>query len=195
MWTEHLSRLDNTAIKLSIKCEHRALSFQQVLTAWEQEPDFCRFFVRTLAALPYAAFFWEMPPLLASTLAQDFECVFVDSPGLAAVQPQPEVFRQYFLRSCDGVASFGNLGGDATLIAPEPDAGLDYSHLAKFCRSAPLHQQIALWQRVGKLSLQQVGAQPLWLSTSGLGVFWLHIRFDRHPKYYTHTPYKTVVPD
>jgi hypothetical protein len=195
MWTEHLSQLDNKVIKLSIQRDHRTLSCQQVLTAWEQEPDFCRFFVGTLAALPFTAFFWEMPPLLVSTLGQDFECVFVDSPDLAVVDPQPEVFREHFLASRDGVANFGNLGGDATLVAPEPDGGLDYSHIAQFNRCAPLYKQVALWQQVGKLSLQQVGAQALWLSTSGLGVFWLHIRFDRYPKYYTHTPYKTVVPD
>ena len=195
MWTEHLSRFDDTTIKLGLHRDHRAMSVQQVLTAWEQEPDFCGFFIRILAGLPFAAYFWEMPPLLTSTLGQDFECVFVDSPALIGIHPEPEVFQQHYLKACEGVASFENLGGDAMLVAPVPHAEAAYSHLAKFCRCAPLHQQIALWQRVGKLSGQQVGGQPLWLSTSGLGVFWLHIRFDRNPKYYTHTPYKTVVPD
>ena len=26
--------------------------------------------------------------------------------------------------------------------------------------------------------------QKLWVSTSGLGVFWLHLRLDSYPKYY-----------
>lgn len=31
---------------------------------------------------------------------------------------------------------------------------------------------------------------PIWLSTSGLGVYWLHMRLDRRPKYYTYEPFK-----
>jgi len=30
-----------------------------------------------------------------------------------------------------------------------------------------------------------------WLSTSGLGVGWLHVRLDSRPKYYTYEPYKS----
>jgi hypothetical protein len=32
--------------------------------------------------------------------------------------------------------------------------------------------------------------EPLWLSTAGQGVFWLHVRLDRYPKYYNHAPYR-----
>jgi len=30
-----------------------------------------------------------------------------------------------------------------------------------------------------------------WLSTSGLGIAWLHVRLDERPKYYTHAPYRS----
>ena len=50
-----------------------------------------------------------------------------------------------------------------------------------------------LWQTVGD-SIQHTllgrGNKPLWVSTSGLGVYWLHIRLDSFPKYYTYTPYR-----
>lgn len=32
---------------------------------------------------------------------------------------------------------------------------------------------------------------PVWISTSGLGVPWLHVRIDDRPKYYQHAPYRT----
>ncbi len=144
MWTEHLSRLNDTTIKLGLHLDHSAMSFQQVLTAWEQEPDFCGFFVRILAGLPFTAYFWEMPPLLTSTLGQDFECVFVDSPALIGIHPEPEVFQQHYLKACEGVASFENLGRDAMLVAPVSHAEAAYSHLAEFCRCAPLHQQLIM---------------------------------------------------
>jgi len=40
-----------------------------------------------------------------------------------------------------------------------------------------------------ELSLSET---PLWASTSGAGVAWLHIRFDTRPKYYIHLPYRTL---
>ena len=32
--------------------------------------------------------------------------------------------------------------------------------------------------------------RPLWLSTSGAGVAWLHVRLDDRPKYIQHAPYR-----
>ncbi|MGB1216866.1 MAG: DUF6940 family protein [Saprospiraceae bacterium] len=32
----------------------------------------------------------------------------------------------------------------------------------------------------------------MWLSTAGLGVYWLHIRMDNRPKYYKHKAYKEI---
>ena len=34
--------------------------------------------------------------------------------------------------------------------------------------------------------------RPLWLSTNGLGVAWLHARIDARPKYYSHRPYRAL---
>ena len=31
---------------------------------------------------------------------------------------------------------------------------------------------------------------PAWVSTSGLGVSWLHIRIDTRPKYYSYAPFR-----
>jgi hypothetical protein len=36
----------------------------------------------------------------------------------------------------------------------------------------------------------RLSARPLWLSTSGLGVAWLHVRLDSRPKYYSYAPYR-----
>ena len=35
----------------------------------------------------------------------------------------------------------------------------------------------------------RLGGKPVWLSTAGLGVGWLHVRLDDRPKYYRHAPY------
>ena len=34
--------------------------------------------------------------------------------------------------------------------------------------------------------------QPMWLSTCGTGVYWLHVRLDTRPKYYSYDEYETM---
>ena len=44
---------------------------------------------------------------------------------------------------------------------------------------------------VGTTVLQAaLSEKPLWLSTAGGGVAWLHLRIDSRPKYYSHRPYR-----
>lgn len=57
-------------------------------------------------------------------------------------------------------------------------------------RQAPEPQKHALWQRVGAAMQRRLSAKPVWLSTAGAGVPWLHVRLDDRPKYYGHAPYR-----
>ena len=50
----------------------------------------------------------------------------------------------------------------------------------------------ALWQAVGEAMARRVGSKPVWLSTAGAGVSWLHMRLDDRPKYYAHSPYRRL---
>mmetsp|Transcript_20064 Transcript_20064/g.80038 ORF Transcript_20064/g.80038 Transcript_20064/m.80038 type:complete len:315 (-) Transcript_20064:162-1106(-) len=157
-----------------------------------------------VAAAPYAALFWECPPVtrrLAAT--QPFECVVFRSAGFRRASPRD--FAEYFA-ACDPTAravTFENLGRDATLVAPCPrgtdaDHARAYGHLAAFCRHAPTDQQDALWRDVGdalvKVLAQKGDDQPTWLSTAGQGVPWLHVRLDSRPKYYNYDPYRAWPP-
>ena len=95
------------------------------------------------------------------------------------------------------VMSFHNLSKDATLVVPLPRVSESriYIHLANFLRHAPKHQKLDLWRLALDELLQKIEThpnRPVWLSTSGLGVSWLHIRLDSAPKYYTHTPYRSL---
>merc|ERR1712080_392745 len=95
----------------------------------------------------------------------------------------------------NSVASFFNLGKDALLVCPCP-IGEDvhiYSSLGPFISAGSRDQIRAFWSRVGKEALDHIrarGGKPTWMSTSGLGVYWLHLRLDSRPKYYTHQPYR-----
>lgn len=135
------------------------------VTGWREDEAFRSTFTARLAAVPYAAFRWEMPAVTAAT-ADRFDA------------------------DAGNVLPFPNLGGDAILVVPRPIAApTAYGHLAAFVRRAPAHQQDAFWQAVGAAMSARLGARPVWLNTAGAGVPWLHLRLDDRPKYYRHRPY------
>lgn len=189
MRTYHSQTLADGIIRLHIAVDSRPATMGEVLEWWQSDEAFQGAFNMTLAHLPFAAFRWELPAITADTLGQRFECVVLNDPGLAR-RPNPEEFTEHFRNGCEVVA-FPNLGGDAILVVPRPIAKHGaYGHLAAFTREAPETQQNALWQAVGEAMAQRVGAKPVWLSTAGAGVPWLHVRLDDRPKYYGHEPYR-----
>mmetsp|Transcript_35301 Transcript_35301/g.85448 ORF Transcript_35301/g.85448 Transcript_35301/m.85448 type:complete len:246 (+) Transcript_35301:410-1147(+) len=99
------------------------------------------------------------------------------------------------------VVAFENLGRDARLVAPVPLKDNDpesYSHLAKFVREGNESQIDRFFLGVAKEFLNRLASQPdepVWLSTSGLGVAWLHVRLDSSPKYYEYEPFAAILED
>ena len=168
------------------------LSFRRFFELLASDEAFTDWFCRTLAEFEGAAFYWELPPLISATLDADAEFVLIDAPMLARFPPERAPFASYFERAPDeDVVVFPNLGGDAVMVVPcplEPDE--NYPHLAAFLRQAGKEQQRSLWQKTAKEMLRHLGARPVWLSTAGGGVAWLHIRLDSRPKYYSHDPYR-----
>jgi hypothetical protein len=162
-----------------------------VIGLWQRSAGFREFFCGLLRDAPWTAFRWETPPLTRATARRPFEFVVLHSPWLA-LPPDPTDFVEHFTAVEPGeVVSFANLGGDAILVAPSPHgAATDYAHLGAWLRNAPLSQQHALWIAVADAVLGRLGTAPLWLSTAGGGVAWLHVRLDDRPKYYAHAPYR-----
>lgn len=152
---------------------------------------------------PYKAFFFETRPVTstAQMATKTFEFVLVDAPDLyefATTRPNPKAFAEYFSNECTTACVFSSLHKDATLIAPKapPQQGstdlVPFSHLADFCRKADPDVVTKTWRLAIQTYVQQVERQkrPLWFSTSGLGVSWLHFRVDQRPKYYTYRPFR-----
>jgi hypothetical protein len=168
----------------------QALSYAAVIEHWQREPVFVDGFVDELRRCPFAAFYFETPPLTTATLARAFEFVLIDAPPLARARADSHAFRTK-LDAREQVATFRNLSGDAVLVAP-CDHGADYAHLASFVRTGGVTQVHALWRATAEALDAECGATPRWLSSSGLGVPWLHLRIDVRPKYYSHGPYRVV---
>ena len=192
MWTvrhEELAGFDG--VQFSVDLDARPVTVAEVLNRWRTDAGFRSWFNDLLAAVPYTAFRWEMPAVTAETVSRAFEFVVLDDPNLAR-RPDPDAFAEHFRDAPDaGVIEFPNLRGDAILVVPSPVAPSSaYGHLAAFVREAPDIQRHELWQLVGEAVARRVGAAPVWLSTAGAGVSWLHVRLDTRPKYYGYEPYR-----
>lgn len=147
---------------------------------------------------PFSAFFFETKGVTITSVSQmPFEFVIIEAPHLSSFaesRPDPDSFAEHFEKfSSAACCAFPNLGGDAMLVAPihrNPNIPLAaYSHLAKFVRAAPTDQVRGLWQLTAKTYRERWTAKPLWLSTEGSGVAWLHMRLDSRPKYYHYQPF------
>jgi hypothetical protein len=168
----------------------RPLSFADTVRGWHVDVSFRTSWCGWLRDLDLDAYAWECPPVTDATSSRPFECVFISSPALARMPPEPEAFAEHF-RGPAGVVTFTNLGGDAILVAPRPlGSDSDFTHLARFVETATAEQADSLWQAVGEAMAKRIGSMPVWLSTAGLGVGWLHVRLDDRPKYYRHEAYR-----
>lgn len=173
----------------------RRPTWDEAVALLRDEPAFRRALADDLRGAPYEALRWETPPVSAATRDRPFEYVALDTPALAGVAEDPAPFAEH-LEGCAGepeVARFPNLGGDAELVVPcAADPAVDHAHLAGFLRGAPEEQVDRLWRVLGEAVAERLARDPapVWVSTAGLGVFWVHLRLDARPKYYAHAPYR-----
>lgn len=169
------------------------MSWRTVLAQLCDSPGFRDFFCDSIRLIPWEAYYWETPPVMLQTRDLIFEYVAVNAPQLARMAPDPAPFQEHFLTAPadQQVITFENLGGDAVLVVPvSRGSGDAFNHLAAFMHLAPLDLQQVFWQTAAKAMQQRLGKRPVWLSTAGLGVAWLHLRLDSVPKYYSHAPYR-----
>lgn len=168
------------------------LSFRCFFELLAADEEFEYWYTEELAKFEATAFYWELPPLTAATFDKGAEFVLIEAPMLANFAPEPAPFAGQFERAQEEeIVVFPNLGGDAVLVVPSP-RGPDenYPHLAAFLRRGDKDQVRDLWRRTAQEMLRSVGERPIWLSTAGGGVAWLHMRLDSRPKYYSYGPYR-----
>src|SRR5689334_11715857 len=148
MWTATRRSIpENRGETIALAVDGRSLSVGEGVDGWHEDQGFRDLFIAELAASPYSAFFWEMPPVSRDELSKPFECAMIASEALAHMRADESDFAEHLLAATASVASFRNLGGDALLIAPTKISGTDcYAHFAGFLRDGPREQQHALFQ-------------------------------------------------
>ena len=195
MFDAVIENIENNRVTKYLLTRHdNPLSYSEVLDLWRNDADFRNFYTQLLADSPFTAYRWETPALTQNAMANPFEFVLINSPWFCSRRIETEAFENYFTDDTDqGIVSFANLSGDAILIVPSPRTDIDaYGHLAAFIRKAPSSQIDTLWRVISTTVKSIVGDTPLWLSTAGGGVAWLHVRLDSYPKYYGYSPYRQI---
>lgn len=170
------------------------LSFEDVITDW-QSADFVIAYRDCLLGLNFLEFFWEHPSITKEQLSQDYEVSIIPTTSFQGRSPNASAFQEHFVLD-QSVSVFKNLSGSAWLVVPNPtqDHSVvpDYGSLARFLRNATDAEITALFAAISIHWSDQLERDTAfkYVSTHGLGVIWLHIRFDRRPKYYHTRAYR-----
>ena len=172
------------------------LSFREVMERWADingDGSLDRaFHSQVLSDLPFDAYRWETPVVDLLRFERPFEFVVIEDQALNRPE-NDSTFRNQFNEATDEqtIVTFENLGRDAVLVVPLPGGQqVNHCHLASFLNTCTASQESLLWHHVGKAMLNRVSDEPVWLSTAGGGVPWLHVRLDNKPKYYSYQPYR-----
>jgi len=195
MWSCAIeSLLSSNAMRYVPQRDGNALPYREAIRLWQDDESFRALFISLLTDSPFAGFRWETPPITEARADRPFEFVLLDAPRIERT-PDTRAFAEQFqsARGGERVIAFPNLGNDAVLVVPLPTdqrLAADYVHLAAFVRRAPAEQVHELWRVVGAAMEARLGDKPVWLSTAGMGVAWLHVRLDSRPKYYGFDEYR-----
>lgn len=155
--------------------------------------------ITALRNIHFPAFFWEFNPVSpASSEHLQVQFAVIHCKALENVEVESSSFKEHIRQAKErgmSTAVFSNFAGDSELIIPVANTGGEFlSHIASFINHAPdeiIHEfLIKVGERIEQKLSNKMEKSPLWLSTSGLGVYYLHMRIDPRPKYYNYEPFK-----
>ena len=179
--------------------DKRVLTFADVIRLWATNTrdgkSFRTLTTETIHESPFRSFKWETPVVDSVRIGRQFEFVILNSSGLERRENALPFSEQFKEAEPDGqVIAFENLGRNAILVVPTPSKSteVNHCHLGSFLRTADEDQTDQLWQMVGAAMNSRISKKPVWLSTAGGGVAWLHVRLDDRPKYYGYSPFKAA---
>lgn len=133
--------------------------------------------------------FLEFPVLCKETEEKPFLFVFTPTDAFEGKTAKSAAFDRAFEKDTESIIRFQNVSGDGLLVCPRPrdESREDCGHLMDYMLSKkePHSRKIDLLQKVAETALSMYEtSERVYVSTSGLGVPWLHFRVFPAPKYY-----------
>jgi hypothetical protein len=176
--------LNNQGIEIVFTNSGKEMTFRELFFFMKDQPvKFHLLLKEAVLSLDYPAVYLEFPKLSDLKLSTRNTCVIIKAPELVNTRSDPEAFN---IDCKDKVCKIENLSKDAFLIIPNLESTNDYGHLYKFLMNCNDEQEIRLfWKTSAETIFRQLDIWGnIWISTSGLGIPWLHLRISRTPKYY-----------
>lgn len=183
-----------TGIKYKIFNDGRQLTWREVL--YSENNKIIEILISILKSYP-RSFFWELPPVKPSLLDSSlFEMVLINNDSNNDEADNFPFYKQ-IISSKDTVNMFRNLSGDALLFIPAGkfvrEKSTNYANIYTFLKTAENKEAIDFFSKLFlnlREFFEKTSDKYTWISTSGLGVNWLHVRIEHDPKYYKYKPYK-----
>jgi hypothetical protein len=148
--------------------------------------------------VPYAGFMFAITKIhdLRKDLDKDFIIYVKSNPVFARMKADPSAYSEHF-RGKWRWKDIPNLSGDALLLIPNKPKGGNYdkyANISNFFKEASISEISELFKAIGifledSINFDCVRLLPgnkkhsLYINTHGLGVPWIHVRFDTNPKY------------
>lgn len=130
--------------------------------------------------------FWEFPQYSANTSNNLAEFMLIESFPFG--QADSSSFAEHLKNKEDNqVVIFKNLSGDTKLIAinSHNTGNQTFCHIMEFMKKTSYENKHNLLIKIGKeMIIYTNSTKPVYLSTHGHGVPWLHVRICSKPKYY-----------
>lgn len=134
--------------------------------------------------------FWEFPPYSTSTTQNMAEFAFVTTSNFDKANSSS--FSEYLKGKKDGeIVMFKNPSGDTDLITINSSNtnNQTFCHIMEFMTNATYENKHNLLKKIGEEMIKHTNGKnaknPIYLSTHGHGVPWLHVRICNKPKYYS----------
>jgi len=156
--------------------------------------DFLLFFNKIFKDSAFNFFYFETPQII---LQNNVEFVLINASILAGNNGDYTPFKEYFEeQSYPKSVVFNNISGDAELIVPVPPSNTSgvwkvAASLGVYTRQASNESIIDFWRTSFNQINVALGEYDPYVSTSGEGVKYLHLRISHTPKYYKYKPYIT----
>jgi len=200
MYQTNKIKTNNSQFKYFFTNSNQKLTYQEFINLLKsKDKEFLKIFRETLnnATDELSAYFWECIPVSNKTIDKEFEFVATKNEELEKITQNYSAFQGYINQALNNyVTSFLSLHKNATLIIPIPknnaNGEVNYKNLKEFTANSSLEQWEEFWQKVGEEmeeSLFRANGATRWLSTSGLNVYYLHVRINNSPKHYVYEEY------
>jgi hypothetical protein len=154
------------------------MTWNEVIKSLRENIDtFVYKLIQFFIGVKYKAYFWECDKVMMN---KPFRFAIFDSKTLANRKQDNKAFNGVINCKKDYAISFPSLSKNIDLVVPcNRSSSTKYTSLATFSRTSLIKQQVDFWMIVGN-NIKDGD----WVSTSGLGVAWLHVRISDRPKYY-----------